>query len=96
MQYPAVIIPFSIADPTLDPKDKNFVPKDDLNRGVEAMCKPLPLKVFFLSFGVFAQHFADDPEVVAGAPIGLQIVGPRFGDAQLLHDVEALDSILNA
>jgi Asp-tRNA(Asn)/Glu-tRNA(Gln) amidotransferase A subunit family amidase len=32
---------------------------------------------------------------MAGAPAALQIVGPKWGDAQLLKDVEVLDAILN-
>ncbi|KAI0120481.1 amidase [Hypoxylon sp. NC0597] len=36
-----------------------------------------------------------DPELFKGAPVALQIVGPRLGDKQLLKDVELLDSVLN-
>lgn len=35
-----------------------------------------------------------DPELMAGAPIALQFVGPRLGDEQLLQDVELIDAIL--
>ncbi|KAI1768588.1 amidase [Hypoxylon sp. FL1150] len=72
--YPAVILPFTHADPALDPADTNF--------------KPL--------------HAADqknqdlyDPELFKGAPVALQIVGPRLGDKQLLKDAKLLDSVLN-
>ncbi|KAH8671430.1 amidase [Xylariales sp. PMI_506] len=37
-----------------------------------------------------------DPDLFKGAPVALQIVGPRLGDAQLLKDAELLDSVLNA
>ncbi len=37
----------------------------------------------------------DDPELMAGAPIALQLVGPRLGDEQLLKDVETIDAVLN-
>lgn len=37
----------------------------------------------------------DDPELLKGAPIALQIVGPRLGDAQLLRDVDLIDQVLN-
>ncbi|KAL7622223.1 hypothetical protein AAE478_007726 [Parahypoxylon ruwenzoriense] len=36
-----------------------------------------------------------DPELFKGAPVALQIVGPRLGDKQLLRDAELLDSVLN-
>ncbi|OTA59561.1 amidase [Hypoxylon sp. EC38] len=36
-----------------------------------------------------------DPELFKGAPVALQIVGPRLGDKQLLKDVELIDSVLN-
>ncbi|KAL6249168.1 hypothetical protein RBB50_004231 [Rhinocladiella similis] len=36
-----------------------------------------------------------DPKLMAGAPVALQIVGPRFGDEQLLEDAQAIDAILN-
>jgi len=36
-----------------------------------------------------------DPILMAGAPVCLQIVGPRLSDEQLLKDVEMLDAILN-
>ncbi|KAI0593145.1 amidase [Biscogniauxia sp. FL1348] len=49
-----------------------------------------------------AAHAADqvnqdkyDPELFRGAPVALQIVGPRLGDKQLLMDAEHIDSILN-
>lgn len=32
---------------------------------------------------------------MAGAPAALQIVGPKWGDAQLLKDVEVIDAVLN-
>lgn len=32
---------------------------------------------------------------MAGAPVGLQIVGRKWGDEQLLTDVELIDSVLN-
>ncbi|KAI5866277.1 amidase [Durotheca rogersii] len=37
-----------------------------------------------------------DPELFKGAPVALQIVGPRLGDKQLLKDAETIDSVLNA
>jgi amidase len=37
----------------------------------------------------------DDPHLLAGAPVALQIVGPKYGDEQLLRDVEAIDLVLN-
>lgn len=42
LQYPAVIIPFTHADPKLDPKDLDFVPLNPLDVLNEAKCK-LPL-----------------------------------------------------
>jgi len=32
---------------------------------------------------------------MAGAPVALQLVGPRLGDAQLLKDAELIDRVLN-
>jgi len=32
---------------------------------------------------------------MAGAPVALQLVGPRLSDEQLLQDVEDIDAILN-
>lgn len=36
-----------------------------------------------------------DPELFMGAPVALQLVGPRLGDQQLLYDVELIDGVLN-
>lgn len=33
---------------------------------------------------------------MAGAPVALQIVGRKYGDEQLLKDVETIDAVLNA
>ena len=38
---------------------------------------------------------ADDPYLMNGAPVALQLVGPRLGDRQLLKDAELLDKVLN-
>lgn len=35
-----------------------------------------------------------DSKLLKGAPIALQLVGPRLGDAQLLRDVELIDRVL--
>jgi amidase len=32
---------------------------------------------------------------MVGAPVALQIVGPKWGDEQLLRDVETIDAVLN-
>ncbi|KAL1882488.1 hypothetical protein Plec18167_002904 [Paecilomyces lecythidis] len=74
MDYPAVIVPFTTADPDKDPKDWTFVPLSLENRKVQAL------------YG---------PELMAGAPVALQFVGPRLGDRQLLKDAELLDKVLN-
>ncbi|KAE8454203.1 hypothetical protein EG329_005128 [Mollisiaceae sp. DMI_Dod_QoI] len=74
VDYPAVIIPFTKADPALDPKDANFVPMNEIDVINEAKY---------------------EPELIAGAPAALQIVGPKWGDAQLLKDVEVIDAVLN-
>lgn len=37
----------------------------------------------------------DDPELMHGAPVAIQIVGSRLEDQQLLAHAELLDSILN-
>lgn len=42
------------------------------------------------------QIHTDDSKLLAGAPIGLQIVGPKYSDAQLLHDVETLDAVFRS
>ncbi|KAI1874129.1 uncharacterized protein JN550_002708 [Neoarthrinium moseri] len=49
-----------------------------------------------------AMHDADaenqatyDPELFKGAPIALQIVGPRLADAQLLKDADMIDKVIN-
>ncbi|XDG05730.1 hypothetical protein ABKA04_005345 [Annulohypoxylon sp. FPYF3050] len=72
--YPAIIVPFTHADPALDPKDASFIPKHVADQKNQDMY---------------------NPELFKGAPVALQIVGPRLGDKQLLKDVEMLDSILN-
>ncbi|EXJ91388.1 hypothetical protein A1O1_04500 [Capronia coronata CBS 617.96] len=75
MDYPAVIIPFTKADPALDPKDKIFVPMHELDEQIQSLY---------------------DPQRMAGAPVAVQLVGPRLDDEQLLKDVQAIDAILNA
>ncbi|ETS81644.1 hypothetical protein PFICI_06646 [Pestalotiopsis fici W106-1] len=74
VDYPAVIVPFSHADPEKDPVDKDFKPIHEADAKNQALY---------------------DPELFKGAPVALQIVGPRLGDAQLLKDAELVDSVLN-
>ncbi|KAK6956981.1 hypothetical protein Daesc_002264 [Daldinia eschscholtzii] len=72
--YPAVVIPFTHADPALDPVDTQFKPLHEADQKNQDMY---------------------DPELFKGAPVALQLVGPRLGDKQLLKDVELIDGILN-
>ncbi|KAI1106568.1 amidase [Jackrogersella minutella] len=72
--YPAIIVPFTHADPVLDPTDVEFKPRHVADQKNQDMY---------------------DPELFKGAPVALQIVGPRLGDKQLLKDAELLDSVLN-
>ncbi|KAI0009220.1 amidase [Xylariaceae sp. FL0662B] len=74
VDYPAVIIPFTHADPALDPKDIDFQALHEADRKNEEMY---------------------DPELFKGAPVALQVVGPRLGDKQLLYDVGLIDEVLN-
>ncbi|KAK0121883.1 hypothetical protein ONS95_010161 [Cadophora gregata] len=74
VDYPSVIIPFTTADPILDPKDTNFVALSEIDTINETKY---------------------DPELLAGAPASLQIVAQKWGDEQLLADVEVIDQILN-
>ncbi|KAF7534679.1 hypothetical protein G7054_g5993 [Neopestalotiopsis clavispora] len=74
VDYPAVIVPFSHADPEKDPLDQDFQPLHEADAKNQAMY---------------------DPELFMEAPVALQIVGPRLGDAQLLKDAELIDSVLN-
>ncbi|KAL2421626.1 Amidase [Exophiala dermatitidis] len=73
MDYPAVVIPFTKADPALDPKDEEFVPLHELDEKIQSLY---------------------DPQLMAGAPVALQLVGPRLGDEQLLNDVQTIETIL--
>jgi len=41
-QYPAVVIPYSTADPKLDPVDEEFVPMHDLDKMVQELCEYKP------------------------------------------------------
>jgi amidase len=88
-QYPAVIIPFTKVDPEKDLKDDDFVAMSEEDASVQASCESLYLLINH------QLNEADDPKVFAGAPVALQIVGPRLGDEQLLADVETIDAILN-
>ncbi|KAI2468374.1 amidase [Annulohypoxylon bovei var. microspora] len=74
VDYPAIIVPFTHADPVLDPADAGFKPRHAADQKNQDMY---------------------DPELFKGAPVALQIVGPRLGDKQLLKDAELLDSVLN-
>lgn len=96
-KYPAVIVPFTTVDPDLDPPDAGFVPMHDLDAQVQALCKWFPCRMSS-AYGLFGPDMLmriDDPKLMAGAPVALQIVGPRFGDEQLLEDAQAIDAILN-
>ncbi|TVY56190.1 Acetamidase [Lachnellula cervina] len=75
MDYPAAIIPFTKADPKLDPRDLSFAA---------------------LSLTDKINETKYDPQLMAGAPVALQIVGRKYGDEQLLKDVETIDAVLNA
>ncbi|RDW92240.1 hypothetical protein BP5796_01634 [Coleophoma crateriformis] len=78
VDYPAVVIPYSVADPKKDQPVSDFVAWEGNQKADEAI------------------HALYDPQLMAGAPICLQLVGPRLGDEQLLKDVELIDSIINA
>ncbi|KAK5189683.1 hypothetical protein LTR99_006217 [Exophiala xenobiotica] len=73
VDYPAVIIPYTTANPEVDLEDVSFVPMHDLDAEVQALY---------------------DPQLMAGAPVALQLVGARLGDEQLLKDVELIDAVL--
>ena len=81
-------MPFTTADSTLDPRDAEFVPMHELDEQVQSLCKSYVCQENALTV-------ADDPKMMAGAPVALQFVGPRLGDEQLLHDVESIDAVLN-
>ncbi|KAJ5676039.1 Amidase [Penicillium macrosclerotiorum] len=74
VDYPAIIIPFTKADPALDPKDDAFQPKHPMDQKIQALY---------------------DPQLMAGAPVSLQLVAPRLQDAALLMYSEMLDKVLN-
>jgi len=64
---------------------------DDKN---QAMCKfPLSKSATGNSYSNHSL-FPDDPKLMAEAPVALQIVGPKWGDEQLLKDVETIDLAL--
>ncbi|KAH7348586.1 amidase [Rhexocercosporidium sp. MPI-PUGE-AT-0058] len=91
VDYPSMVIPFTTADPALDPKDANFVGLSKIDATNEAQYEVYP--IFFLDAKI--DPFLDGPELLAGAPAGLQIVAPKWGDEQLLADVELIDHALN-
>lgn len=74
VDYPAVIVPFTHADPAKDPKHVEFKAMHEADEKNQSMY---------------------DPELFKGAPVALQIVGPRLSDRQLLQNAEVIDGILN-
>lgn len=38
VQYPAVVIPFTTANPELDPIDEAFIPMHELDKKVQELC----------------------------------------------------------
>lgn len=42
------------------------------------------------------ENLLDDPDLMHGAPVNLQLVAQRLHDEQLLHDVEMIDRVLKA
>lgn len=59
---------------------------------------------FFLNINLLSSRYqlnnanmvVDDAHRMAGAPVAVQLVGPRLGDEQLLKDVELIDSVLKS
>lgn len=84
-------MPFSHADPEKDPIDGNFKPLHEADAKNQAMCT-----YNIMDRSVYTDFLLDDPALFKGAPVAVQIVGPRLGDAQLLRDTELIDTVLNA
>lgn len=54
------------------------------------------VRISIVDQSIYADLLPDDPVLFKGAPVAVQIVGPRLGDAQLLQDAELIDTVLNA
>ena len=72
-----------------------FKALNEADKANEAMCMYSYHNSFFSHAMPQELTKVDDPELMKGAPVALQIVGPRLGDAQLLRDVELIDQVLN-
>lgn len=90
LDCPVLVVPVTKADPALDPRapPHEFSGPDDeaLYNLCELHCTPIDPIVLACP--------VDDPEAMAGLPVGLQIVGERNDEEALLAIGELVDRAL--
>lgn len=90
-----MIIPYTHADADLDPVYESFEPLSDEDKTAQSQCKSRPCQGPTHEILIRHPPLPDDPKLMHGAPVNLQIVAQRLEDEQLLRDVEMIDRVLN-
>ena len=91
MDYPALIIPVTKVDPTVDTKTtrESFWSEED--EVVHNMCK---CRGWSTSSKRNAKDPLDDPEAYKGLPVGIQLVGPTLQEEVVLGVGRVVDAAL--
>lgn len=93
VNYAALTIPYTTVDPVLDrPSEewKNHVPRNESDEFNHKQCTWSG----FEGKVVTELTFTDDVELVKGMPVGLQVVGGRFGEEKALAVAKVIEDLL--
>ena len=78
-------MPVTYADKNIDKRDETYKPISDLDKLVWSKCIP---------WGCCVRLILDDPEVYHGGPVGLQLVGRKLREEDVLEMAEILETAL--
>ena len=89
LNYTSLVIPVTTADPSVDVKENGpYEPRNESDGFNHQQCKwPDIAKANVLILEI------DDPELVKGMPVGVQIVTGRFGEEKAVSIAKLIESL---
>lgn len=91
LDYPGVTLPVTSVNPTLDARAPAHDFSNDEDRKLWEECK---LSTPNDPVHILNLLLVDSAELLAGAPVGLQVIGRRFEDETVVAAAEAVDDAL--
>lgn len=82
------VVPIIRADKSLDPADVDHIPRNDFDKMAQECCK------WCMILPQSENQSLDDSEIYHGAPAGLQFIGRRFEEEEMLALAKLLDSLI--